>query len=181
MPNAYNSNHTGEWQDDLFNLIYPIGSIYLSVNATSPATLFGGTWEQIQDKFLLCAGSTYAAGTTGGAASVTSSSTALTTSQIPAHTHGSKSLSGTWQGLNYWAGSSSAATGSSGIVSWAANSNGEYLSPAGWNQTTGGRRPGSVTFNATHTHSSVGGNEGHTHTVATMPPYLSVYVWKRIA
>ena len=39
---------------------YPVGSIYMSVNSTSPATLFGGTWQRIQDRFLLCAGVTYA-------------------------------------------------------------------------------------------------------------------------
>lgn len=52
------------------DFIYPIGSIYLSVNSTSPATIFGGTWEQIQDTFLLAAGSTYAAGSSGGEATV---------------------------------------------------------------------------------------------------------------
>ena len=36
--------------------VYPVGSIYMSVNSTSPATLFGGTWERIQDRFLLTAG-----------------------------------------------------------------------------------------------------------------------------
>lgn len=28
----------------VLNKIYPVGSIYMSVNSTSPATLFGGTW-----------------------------------------------------------------------------------------------------------------------------------------
>jgi hypothetical protein len=55
--------------EKLFNLIYPVGSIYMSVNSTSPATLFGGSWERIQDSFLLAAGSTYGPGTTGGVAS----------------------------------------------------------------------------------------------------------------
>lgn len=32
--------------------IYPIGSIYMSVNNTNPGTLFGGTWEQIEDASL---------------------------------------------------------------------------------------------------------------------------------
>lgn len=62
--------------------IYPVGSIYMSVKSTSPASLFGGTWEQLKDRFLLGAGSTYANGATGGASTVT-----LTLSQIPAHTH----------------------------------------------------------------------------------------------
>jgi len=66
----------------LVNLLYPVGSIYLSVAETSPATLFGGTWEQIQDKFLLSAGSTYAAGATGGEAEHT-----LTVGEMPAHNH----------------------------------------------------------------------------------------------
>ena len=40
----------------------------MSVNNTDPGTLFGGTWTRIQDCFLLAAGTTYAAGSTGGEA-----------------------------------------------------------------------------------------------------------------
>lgn len=47
---------------------YPVGSIYLSVTDTDPATLFGGTWERIGGRFLLGADDTYAAGSTGGEA-----------------------------------------------------------------------------------------------------------------
>ena len=66
----------------LLNLIYPVGSIYMSVSSTSPATFLGGTWEQIKDRFLLASGSSYAAGATGGAATHT-----LTQSEMPAHNH----------------------------------------------------------------------------------------------
>lgn len=48
------------------NLVYPVGSIYMSVNNTNPSTLFGGTWVQLKDKFLLGAGDTYSNGATGG-------------------------------------------------------------------------------------------------------------------
>jgi hypothetical protein len=58
--------------------IYPIGAIYLSVSSRSPASLFGGTWEQIEDTFLLAAGQNYLAGSTGGEARVT-----LTKEQVP--------------------------------------------------------------------------------------------------
>ena len=51
----------------LLDTIYPVGSIYMSVNNISPQTFLGGTWEQIKDTFLLSAGDTYAAGSTGGA------------------------------------------------------------------------------------------------------------------
>lgn len=50
------------------NLIYPVGSIYITLNDTSPALLFGGTWEKIEDRFLLASGSN-SAGETGGAES----------------------------------------------------------------------------------------------------------------
>lgn len=45
---------------------WPIGSIYMSVNSTSPANLFGGTWERISETFLFAASSSYPAGGTGG-------------------------------------------------------------------------------------------------------------------
>lgn len=61
---------------------YPIGSIYQSTSSTSPSSLFGGTWEQIKDVFLLAAGDTYPAGSTGGEATHT-----LTLSEMPAHIH----------------------------------------------------------------------------------------------
>lgn len=66
----------------MFNLMYPIGSIYMSINSTSPAILFGGTWEQIKDRFLLACGNSYSNGATGGSASVT-----LNVNQIPSHNH----------------------------------------------------------------------------------------------
>ena len=66
----------------LMQLIYPVGSLYWSSKNTNPATLFGGTWTQIKDKFVLACGDTYANGATGGSSTVT-----LTVNQIPSHTH----------------------------------------------------------------------------------------------
>lgn len=71
---------------------YPVGSIYLSVSGASPSTLFGGTWERIQDRFLLCAGTAYAAGSTGGEAKHT-----LTVDEMPSHRHTVKTYSSSGQ------------------------------------------------------------------------------------
>lgn len=61
---------------------YPIGSIYQSTSSATPGSLFGGTWEQIKDVFLLSASTTYSAGLTGGEATHT-----LTVEEMPAHAH----------------------------------------------------------------------------------------------
>ena len=66
----------------LLNLFYPVGSIYWSSNNTNPGTLFGGTWIQIKDRFILAAGDSYSNGATGGAATVT-----LSVSNMPSHSH----------------------------------------------------------------------------------------------
>ena len=81
----------------ILEAVYPVGSIYMSVNSTSPATLFGGTWEAIQGKFLLGAyGNTYKAGSTGGEATHT-----LTVDEMPKHTHsmysGNSGAPETWE------------------------------------------------------------------------------------
>jgi hypothetical protein len=64
------------------NSVYPVGSIYMSVNSASPATLFGGTWVELQGRFLLGRSASYGNGSTGGAASV-----AISTAQMPSHGH----------------------------------------------------------------------------------------------
>lgn len=71
----------GNWP--MFDVIWPVGSIYISANSTSPAELFGGEWSQIKDRFLLAAGSTYTLGKTGGEATHT-----LTVDEMPTHDHG---------------------------------------------------------------------------------------------
>ena len=67
----------------VINTIYPVGSIYMSVNSTNPGTLFAGTtWTQLENRFLLGAGSSYANGSTGGEATHT-----LTINEMPSHNH----------------------------------------------------------------------------------------------
>lgn len=76
------NGQTGNVQTISLLDVYPVGSIYMSVNSVSPATLFGGTWERIKDTFLLSAGDTYSAGDTGGEAEHT-----LTVDEMPSHGH----------------------------------------------------------------------------------------------
>lgn len=155
---------------NLLNNVYPVGSIYMSVNNTSPSTLFGGTWEQIKDTFLLSAGDTYSAGTTGGEATHT-----LAVNEMPAHTHGSKTLTGTFtsngltsvNSVNHYASVS-------GIVSRKTVSSGYYDSTDRQAVTNTNNK---IDIDATHEHNSVGGNKAHNN----MPPYLTVYMWKRTA
>lgn len=126
--------------------LYPVGAVYISVNSTSPASLFGGTWEQLQDRFLLAAGSTYSAGSTGGEATHT-----LTVDEIPSHSHDMPNPD--WTSGDYvktwpaWASLYKASQKSS-----------EFSCAPGSTQNTG---------------SSIAHNN--------MPPYLAVYMWKRVS
>lgn len=146
----------------------------MSVNNTNPSTLFGGTWEQIKDKFILSCGDTYNAGTTGGEATVT-----LTTNQIPAHTHGSKSLTGYADFRKYGTSGTGTTIGPiarSGIITrsdytWS----GEHSLVAAGGKPTNNPELDRMTIDASHEHTSVGGGQEHNN----MPPYLAVYVWKR--
>lgn len=65
-----------------FLKVYPVGAFYFSASSDNPATLFGGTWTQIKDTFILAAGTKYKAGTTGGEATHT-----LTAQEMPNHYH----------------------------------------------------------------------------------------------
>lgn len=68
----------------LKNELYPVGSIYISMNSTDPSNYFGGVWQRIKKAFLFAADDvTYVAGGTGG-----EESHALTQEEIPTHAHG---------------------------------------------------------------------------------------------
>ena len=135
----------------LIDLIYPVGSIYTSINSTSPSTLFGGTWEQIKGRFLIGTGTpvantdgsspgsyNYAAGNMGGEAEHT-----LTIEEMPSHRHNIR-YDGTGVGYS-----------SNGTFALSKN-NTDDMSPAA--DYTGGDQP----------HNNI-------------PPYLAVYIWKRTA
>lgn len=66
----------------LFDLIYPIGSVYISMNNTSPATLFGGSWTKVEGKFLLGTSSAYPSGSSGG-----EETHLLSFNEMPSHRH----------------------------------------------------------------------------------------------
>lgn len=136
------------WKN-LLSKIYPVGSLYMSAKATSPASLFGGTWEQIKDRFILAAGDTYAAGSTGGEAEH-----ALTVDEMPAHRH---------EGINidnmYCFGWEN---GSRTGVNFQKFYGGTYWGDDVQNRLASGYAGGSTAHN-------------------NMPPYLTAYIWKRIA
>lgn len=78
------------WINFVLDVIYPVGSLYMSINSTSPAILFGGSWAAIENRMIIGASTTYAAGNTGGSATTTISSANLPTHvhSVGAHSHG---------------------------------------------------------------------------------------------
>ena len=136
----------------LFDIVYPVGAIYMSVSSTSPEILFGGTWEQIQNRFLLAAGSSYTAGDTGGEATHT-----LTANEMPVHSHDLRANTS-------WGGSET-------LAPWAQYFGSNILYDVG---ASGGTITTSYYGNVTQL---TGGSVAHNN----MPPYLVVYMWKRTA
>lgn len=134
--------------------IYPVGRIYISVNETSPASLFGGTWEQIKDCFLLGAGGSYELGSTGGEATHK-----LTEDELPAlrgtiNVHGGENGSNYWNPVGVFAGSQTVD---------------KYIKVSGSTLTSASSITG-LDFSA-------GNDMPHNN----MPPWKAVNIWKRVA
>ena len=97
-------------KSDLLNMVYPVGSIYMSVNNVSPASFLGGTWEQIQGRFLLASSESYPAGSTGGEETVS-----LTAEQNGPHQHVGLTIDGApiawaWPAVSLGSGNAGAIT-----------------------------------------------------------------------
>lgn len=153
----------------IVDAFYPVGSIYMSVNSADPAQLFGGTWEQIQDTFLLAAGQNYTAGDTGGSATHT-----LTEQELPQIT-----LSMTLRNFHNTTNNSSVGvmvgTGTTGSVNSNYDIKASGESSSGLNRiNTSGVTASDTCTRYTHT---IGDGQAH----SIMPPYMAVYMWKRTA
>lgn len=223
----------GMTKQQWLNTIYPIGSIYMSVSATSPATLFGGTWESLGGRFLIGQDGTYTPGSTGGSAThthtiahthtyahthttpaTTTGNHTLTQAETPAHTHTRGTMNITGQGSSI---------GHTGNVSYGLNMDGSnwsgafysfastncYAMPTSGTLYNNSQHHSGVAFNASRSWSgatsSIGGGGAHNHpqvatttnsqsasttsaasnansgSTSALPPYLSVYMWKRTA
>lgn len=150
-----NGIYTEDWQD-LIDKIYPVGSLYMSINSTNPSTFIGGTWSAYAPgRTIVGVGSngttSYSASqATGGADSVT-----LTVDQMPSHSH---PLSTTRGGSNPWV---LIDRGAAENDSWgAAQSN-----------------PSNVTSGQSFIVNNTGGGGSHENRM----PYITTYIWVRTA
>ena len=180
---------------DTASKLYPVGSVYISFNSADPSTLFGGTWVRLKDTFLLANGDAYAPNTTGGSATKT-----IATNNLPSHTHSCST-----------AGSHTHTQGSLRIRGSIVGSDNDEVFTAidsltqsgalrltdrvdrGAVVTTAGIGYRGIAIDTNNANSwsgatSTAGN--HTHTIGAtgsglplnvMPPYTTVYAWRRTA
>ncbi|EAY22137.1 hypothetical protein TVAG_093110 [Trichomonas vaginalis G3] len=145
---------------EILQTLYPIGSIYTSMNSTRPEVVLGlGTWTQIVDRFLYCANSSKE---TGGSKTISGEN-------LPAHSHYidlSTSQAG-WHKHKFW--------------DWHALKKGkgydvkddvQFAINCYWSDTQG---------DGNHTHRVTGYTQTTGQSKDYMPPYMTVYAWYRIA
>ena len=137
----------------IIDALYPVGTIYQSTKNVNPSTFIGGTWTQLTDRVLVGAGTTFAAGATGGEATHT-----LTVNELP---------SGMTSGMIGIVGSGTAAAGAT---------EGNFTLATRWQSYQGVGNTGTDTYGY-GTLSLPGAGAAHDN----MPPYRAVYMWERTA
>ena len=131
--------------------LYPVGSVYISMNSTMPSAIADvGTWQAITGDYVLKTITTGAGGTYSNAGNT--GSTTLTVNQIPSHTHSI----------------------TNGTMSWPKDGTAAEHGPNNWGTVVWPKVVGVWATDAR------GGGQGHDHT-AGMPKNVSIYMWKRTA
>lgn len=144
---------------------YPVGSIYMSVNSTSPAILFGGTWEAMPAGRVLLAqgesewGVEYKAGSTGG-----EHEHQLSVGELASHGHTAVASTTGNHAHSYGGGTHRSYNDGGGAYTTVHTGSGVYTADSGEHSHT-------VEIDAT------GNNVAHNN----MQPYLAVFMWLRTA
>lgn len=159
----------------IWDKMYPVGSIYMTVNDENPGNLFGGTWEKIEGRFLYGLdseniGTGWEPKDVGG-----SNTTTLNVENLPAHTH---SFSGTTSGTQAQAhvqltypNSLTDNWGNEGKILGGAPGN-------AWSTEAISTITGS---SHTHTYSGTTASVGSGTEFNNMPAYFCCYMWYRVA
>ena len=134
----------------LLNL-FPVGAYYITESTTTPASLFGGEWVRVSEKFLFGANGNGDIGNEGGEWVHT-----LTTAEMPEHQH--DTIGGlSWSQVLYAVDTLGNSEGGMGVKTNSDNTGATYRSKMETNYT--------------------GGNAAHNN----MPPYRKVNIWRRTA
>lgn len=192
----------------LIDKIYPIGSIYISVNNVNPKTFLGGNWERWGNGRMPIG--VNESDTTISVAEKTGGEKThkLTVAELASHTHTftGSSHTHTYAKSNATSGSTTLTIDqipnhSHNITTW------KYYNQDPQSGTKVAKTYDSADFNSTKTETGfIGGGKGHTHSVSTantntggttqggsnsstgsgtahnnMPPFISCFMWKRIA
>ena len=178
-------------KQDTINEIYPVGSIYLSMNEEDLNNKFGGEWELIETgRTLLSAGTTtdelgnttyYEVNKTGGSNYVT-----LNESNLPSHSHvipilsgntnttGSHSHNFTYKNSPYAKWTLSSVAGNN-ITFYGGNGTALDINEYGIGISTAGDHAHTVATNASNT-----GTVGEGTSFSVQNPYITVYMYKRV-
>ena len=157
---VYIALESDDIKKDIVDLIYPVGSIYISMNSTDPSTLFGGTWEAFgQGRVLIGAGTgndgstslSFSASTTGG-----EYRHSLSIEELPSHNHGLESISG-YDDMNFINGDGKFHIQNSDTT-------------VGWDSAVYAQYYYGVTYNT-------GSGTSHNN----IQPYIVTYMWKRVS
>jgi len=180
---------------NILKSVYPIGSVYITFNSASPATVFGfGTWERLPSGKVLIDNDTI--GSTGGEATHV-----ITIEQLPQHSHLVAVDS---------AGEHSHAPGTLKVKGSFKIGSSNAISYNGFNSATGGftlsgtsdigasttgRSYGNTTVTleatapngiegvttsaASHSHTATATNTGCSQAISLIQPYITVHMWKR--
>ncbi|KAI5516155.1 phage tail repeat-like family, partial [Trichomonas vaginalis G3] len=141
---------------EILQTLYPIGSIYTSMNSTRPEVVLGfGTWTQIVDRFLYCANSSKE---TGGSKTISGEN-------LPAHSHyiNLTTAEAGWHKHRYWDW-----TGMTKGKGYDVKDEVKFAINCYWDDTQG---------DGSHTHRITGYTQTTGQSKDYMPPYMTVYAW----
>lgn len=173
------------------DVIYPVGSIYMSMASTNPALLFGGTWAPIRDHFLI--GDTKSGRTDG------SKEIQIQPANLPPHTHTIRphihevpkhthrvEISTAGAHTHSFSKIKQAATGTARYVpekpgAAASSTSGTITTSKEGAHTHIATVQACAEFVTTETKLTTDENTGTAKPIRIMPPFLTVYMWQRTA